>query len=153
VRAVFLHRAEDTLGEDHELRVVGHRLGLTADSDHGADVLLGEVEDDLALGGLASGLLRGLREALLADELDRLLHVPAGLDESALAIHHPRAGALAELLDLAGGDLGHDRTSSVSVSVSAASASAGWTASAAASLGATACSGSDSGSGSGSGSG
>src|SRR5262249_18828486 len=93
-------------------------------------------------------LLRGLREALLADELDRLFHVPAGLDERALAVHHPRAGALAELLDLAGGDFGHDRTSSVSVSaVSAVSASAGGTAPAAASVCATACSASGSGAG------
>src|SRR6476469_9304608 len=52
VRAVLLDGVEDALGEDHELRVVRHGLGLAADRDHRADVLGRDVEDDLALGGL-----------------------------------------------------------------------------------------------------
>ena len=68
------------------------------------DALVGDVEHDLALGGLAAGALRRLRDALLAQQLLRRLEVAAGLLERALAVHHPRAGLLAELLDEAGGD-------------------------------------------------
>src|SRR5579859_422167 len=125
VLAVLLDGIEDALRIDHELGVVGDRLGLAADGDHGADGLLGQVEHDLALGGLAAGLLRGVREALLANHLDGGVDVALGVDERALAVHHPRARALAKLLDEAGRNLGHDRTSSVSVSGSGWAADSG----------------------------
>src|SRR6185369_527453 len=60
-----------------------------------------------ALAGRAAGLLHRRRHALLAQEVDRLLDVAAGLGERRLAIHHPRAGALAELFHHLGRDL-HD---------------------------------------------
>src|SRR5579859_7581071 len=125
VLAVLLDGVEHALREDHELRVVGDRLGLAADGDHRADALLGQVEHDLPLGGLAAGPLGGLREALLADDLDGGVDVALGVDERALAVHHPGARALAELLDEAGRNLGHECASSVSVTGSGCSAGSG----------------------------
>src|SRR5207302_1576986 len=104
---------------------VRERLRLAADGDHRADGLLRQVVDDLALGGLAAGLLRSLRKALLADQLDGLVDVAGRVDQGALAVHHPGARALAKLLDEGGGDLRHDRTSSVSVSGSGWDAGSG----------------------------
>ena len=54
---------------------------------------------DQAFGGDAAGLLGGLGQALLAQPVDRGLHVAVGLAERRLAIHHARAGLLAQLLD------------------------------------------------------
>ena len=44
---------------------------------------------------------------LHAQELDGLVHVAAGLLERGLAVHHPRAGLLAQRLDVRSGDRGH----------------------------------------------
>src|SRR5581483_5813099 len=55
----------------------------------------------------AVGALRGRRHALLAQELDRLVEVAGGLLKGALALHHPRARRVAELLDHCCGDVGH----------------------------------------------
>ena len=51
-----------------------------------------------ALGRLAAGALGGGRHALLAQELERGLEVAARLLQRALAVHHPGAGLVAELL-------------------------------------------------------
>ena len=64
-------------------------------------------EADETFGGDAAGLLGGLREALLAQQIDGLLHVAAGLLQRRLAIHHARAGAFAQLLDHLRVDFGH----------------------------------------------
>ena len=57
-----------------------------------------DLDGDEALGGDAAGLLGGLGEALLAQPVDRGLDVAVGLVERALAVHHARAGLLAQLL-------------------------------------------------------
>ena len=62
---------------------------------------------DQPLGGDAAGLLGGRRQALLAQPVDRGLQVAAGLGQRLLAVHHARAGLLAQVLDQGGGDLGH----------------------------------------------
>ena len=54
---------------------------------------------DEALGGRAVGPLAGLRHPLLAQERAGGVDVAVGLLQRALAVHHPRAGELAELLD------------------------------------------------------
>ena len=62
---------------------------------------------DQAFGGDAAGLLGGLRQALLAQPVDRRLHVAVGLAERGLAIHHARAGRVAQLFDHLCGDVCH----------------------------------------------
>ena len=57
------------------------------------------VADDAVLGGAARAL-GGRGEALLAQELDGLVHVAAGFGQRGLAVHHPRAGLVAQLLHL-----------------------------------------------------
>src|SRR5205807_7174537 len=71
-----------------------------------------------ALGGLAAGELRGARNALLAQPGHGGVDVAAVLLQRALAVHHPRAGALAQGLDVLGGDghVGHWESSLVSCS-------------------------------------
>src|SRR5205085_5383989 len=61
---------------------------------------------DRALARRAVGELANLVAHLDPQELDGLVHVAAALLERALAVHHARAGALAQLLDVGGGDRG-----------------------------------------------
>src|SRR5205085_4700905 len=72
----------------------------------------GEPVADEALGRLAAGALPRLRHAALPQEPLRRLEVAAGLLERPLAVHHPRAGLVAELLDEARRDRGHSGASS-----------------------------------------
>src|SRR5581483_4366078 len=91
-----------------ELVVVRDRLGLAADRDHRSlGAVVGEPVPDLALRRLATRTLRGARHPLLAQEDDRRVHVAVRLLQRLLAGHHPRAGAVAQLLDEAGCNLGH----------------------------------------------
>ena len=69
------------------------------DSATGVDVGL-----DHALEGGATGLLVGLGETLLLEQVGGLLDITAGLLERALALHDAGAGALAQLLDVSGGN-------------------------------------------------
>src|SRR3954469_4743630 len=83
--------------------VARDEVGLAVDLHEHAD-LAGRVHvalDD-ALRGRARPALRGLRLALHAQDLDRLVDVAAGLDQRVLAVHHPRAGVVAELLHVLG---------------------------------------------------
>jgi hypothetical protein len=88
-----------------ELLGAGYEVGLAVDLDEHADLAVGvDVGADGPLGGDAAGLLGGGGEALLAQEVDRGLHVAVGLGERFLAIQHSGSGALPELLDHLGGD-------------------------------------------------
>src|SRR5207247_1031351 len=98
VRPVFLDGVDDPLREGQELFVVRDGLGLAADRNHRRD-RVAEPVDDLSLRRLASASLARGRDTLLAQKLLRGLDVAAGLLERALAVHHPRAGRVAELLD------------------------------------------------------
>src|SRR5205823_3255574 len=62
---------------------------------------------DETLRGRSAGALARLGHALLAQEALRGLEVAAGVLERTLAIHHPRAGLVAELLHELCRDLGH----------------------------------------------
>ena len=64
----------------------------------------------------AAGLLGERGQAARAQDVDGRVDVAVGLGERLLAVHHARAGALAELLDHAGGDLSHRYASRRSVS-------------------------------------
>ena len=111
--AALVHLAQHVVRERQEVLVLRDRLGLAADRDDRAVCVVGLDEDD-ALGRLAVGALRGGRHALLAQELDGRVEVAVRLLQRALAVHHPRARRVAELLHHGGGDLGHDFSSSAS---------------------------------------
>ncbi len=55
----------------------------------------------------AIGLLGSLGQALLAQEVDRGLHVAVGFLQCLLAIHHAGAGLVAQLLNGCGGNRAH----------------------------------------------
>src|SRR5262249_61645612 len=66
-----------------------------------ADLAAGvNVVADQPLGRGAAGLLGRGGEPALAEQRQRRVHVAAGLGEGPLALHHPRAGRVAELLHL-----------------------------------------------------
>ena len=79
--------------------VAGDEVGLGIDLDHHRLAQAG-IDTDQAFGRRAAGLLVGLGDALLAQPVDRGLHVAVGFGEGGLAVHHARAGQLAEFLDL-----------------------------------------------------
>src|SRR5690606_24855091 len=110
VRAVgrLLERRENVADELPERVVAGGEVGLDVDLDHRRAPPVGrDHRADLALGGGRAGPLGALRETLLQDDLDRLLHVALGLREGALAVAHPRLGTLTKLLDRLRIDAGH----------------------------------------------
>src|SRR5207237_10467561 len=80
---------------------VGPAVDLEQHADPTAAV---DVRHHQAFGRLAAGLLRGLREPLGAQVVDRLVHVTRRLGQRLLAVAHPGAGALAQVLDLGRGD-------------------------------------------------
>ena len=88
----------DHLDQSLELLVARDEVGLGIDLDHDA---LGARRQraDQAFRRDAAGLLRGLRQALLAQPVDRRLHVAVVLGERLLAVHHADAGRLAQVLD------------------------------------------------------
>ena len=110
--AAVEHGLQELLGVGEEVVVVRDGLGLAADRDDRADVVAHH-HADLALARRAVGALRGGRHALLAQQLDGLVEVAVGLLERALAVHHPGARRVAQLLDHRSGDLGHSAASSV----------------------------------------
>ena len=86
--------------------VARNEVGLGIDLDHGAFILPHHMADQ-AFGGDAPGFLGGFRQPLLAQPIDRGLHVAAGLGERGLAVHHARAGRLAQVFHHFGGDICH----------------------------------------------
>src|SRR5205085_534340 len=85
-----------------------HEIGLAVDLDEDADAAARvDVAADQALARLSAGLPARGGHAPLAQDLGRLLDIAVGLGQGALAVHHPRARALAEIADHLGGDLGH----------------------------------------------
>ena len=96
----------DHLHQALEQVVARDEVGLGIDLDHDA---LGALDGDAdqAFGGDAVGLLGGLGQALLAQPIDRGIDVARGFAERGLAIHHARAGHLAQVLDHLCSDLSH----------------------------------------------
>ena len=85
---------------DHFLEHFGARdeVGLAVDFHHHAKLAAGvNVAADETLPGGARRLLAGRRDAMLAQYDFGLADIALGLDERFLALHHARAGALAEL--------------------------------------------------------
>src|SRR5829696_6588466 len=111
----------DVAGEGHEVVVAGDEVGVAVDLDEHADLGVAvDVGLDRALGGLAAADLQRLVAEADAQQLDRGVDVAARLLEGALAVHHAGARAVAQLLDLRGGDVrGAHLSSSFSLSLSA----------------------------------
>ena len=91
-----------------ELAVAGDEVGLAVELDEHADAAVHvDVGADEAFLGGPAGLGLGPGVALLAQDLDGLVHVAVALGQGALALHHADAGPLAQLFDLIRRDL-HD---------------------------------------------
>ena len=133
-RAGRSHVQGDVPREVAEVVVAGHEVGLAVDLHQHADLAPGmDVALDDALGRGALAALGGLCLTLDAQDLYRLLDVAFGLGQGRLAVHHPRAGLVAEGLDVACLDVCHQPPSSLvsAGGVAGASAagcfsSAGW---------------------------
>src|SRR3954468_361121 len=111
----------DVAGEGREVVVARDEVGVAVDLDERADLAVGvDVGLHGALGGLAPGELGGAGDALLAQPRDRGVDVAAGLGQGLLAVHHPRAGQVAQGLDVLRRDVGHWLASSFVVASAAA---------------------------------
>src|SRR3712207_2249184 len=94
----------DVPREGGEVVVARDEVRLAVDLDEHADLgVRVDVRLDRALGSDALAAVLDALALLLAEDLDGLLDVAAGLDERLLAVHHPRAGALAQGLHVLGG--------------------------------------------------
>src|SRR5664279_3560231 len=106
VRPVGLDARENARGELPEVQVGRDRLALAADGDHRGDASLDALQDDALVGG-SRRPLAGLRHSLFAQELAGRVEVSVGFLQRPLAVHHPRAGLLAQFFHQAGRDLSH----------------------------------------------
>src|SRR3954454_983685 len=93
----------DLLSSIDELVALSHEVGLAV-----------QLDQRRTRGGDQPGGCRPLRATLLglggtldAQDLDGLVEVAVGLLQCFLAVHHARAGDVAELLDVGGGDVRH----------------------------------------------
>ena len=86
------------LDQSLELAVTRHEIGFGIDFNDDAFVADGQRADQTFRRD-AAGLFGGLRQALLAQPIDRSLHVTVVLGERLLAIHHANAGGFAQVLD------------------------------------------------------
>ena len=96
----------DHLDQALEQIVAGDEVGLRVQLDQDALGAL-DGEPDQALGRHPARFLVGLGETLLAQQIDRLLHVAGCITQRRLAVHHAGAGALAQLFDHGCGNIGH----------------------------------------------
>src|SRR3954454_782769 len=107
----------DVAGEGDEVVVAGDEVRVAVDLEEHADLAVGvDVGLHGALGGLAAGELGGTGDALLAQPGHGGVDVPAVLGQPILAVHHARAGAVAQGLDVLRGDghVGHCESSLLS---------------------------------------
>ena len=75
-----------------------HEVGLAVHLDQDANLAAHvDVAADQPFVGRAAGFLRRLREPALAEDGRRFLHVAVRFGERGLALHHARAGQIAEL--------------------------------------------------------
>src|SRR5262249_27683620 len=97
--------AGEVVGQRDEVLALGDGGALAAHLDQGAELaVVGEVEADAALGGFAVALLGLDAGGLLAQDLDRLIHVAPRFGGGALAVHHGGVGTIAQCLDGRGGN-------------------------------------------------
>ncbi len=97
---------EDPAHEPLKVVVARDEIGLGIDLDDDPDLVL-DRHADQTVGGDAPALFGRLGETLLAQPVDGGLDVAVRLGQRVLAIHHARAGLLAQFLDQPGGDRSH----------------------------------------------
>src|SRR5918994_535943 len=101
-----VHRRDvdgDLTGERLELLVARDEVGFALDLDQRPLCRRAvDVGRHDSLAGSAPASLGGRSRPLLAQDLDCLVDVAAGLDQGLLAVHHRRAGLLAQRLDVGG---------------------------------------------------
>src|ERR1044071_3941062 len=90
----------EVLAERLEVVRARDEVGLAVHLDEHADPAVVHVGLDATLGGRPVRALLRLRDARLAERVDRLLEVARGLRQRLLALHHARPGHVPELLDL-----------------------------------------------------
>ena len=89
--------------EPAEIVCARDKVGLASDLDHRPDPAARvHVRLDQALAGASPRALAGRGDALLAQQLDRCVHVAADFGQRPLAVHHARLGGVAQSLDLGG---------------------------------------------------
>ena len=96
----------DLAGERLELLVARDEIGFRIHLDD-RGLVSRRLDRDQAFRRDAAGLLGGLGEPLLAQPVDRPFQVAVRFAERGLAVHHARAGLVAELFDHACGDRRH----------------------------------------------
>src|SRR4051812_28229258 len=101
-RLLLQHDVEQTVGQLHEVGVLGDEVGLAVELEQRA-----VLADDDAVRGGALEALADVLGALDPQELDGLVVVAVGLGERLLAVHHAGAGGVAETLDVGGGEVSH----------------------------------------------
>ena len=96
------------LGEASELGVGANKVGLASELQDSAGLaILGDEGSDSTLVGVTTSTLDSLGDTHLTQDVNGLLEIAIGLDESLLALHHRRVGHLAKLLNESGGNLSH----------------------------------------------
>ncbi len=99
---------EDAAHQSLEVVVAGDEIGFRVHFDDDAEIGL-DGDADEAVGGDAAALLGRLGEALLAQPIDGRFDVACGFAQRVLAVHHARAGLLAQVFHQRGGNRGHLR--------------------------------------------
>jgi hypothetical protein len=94
VEGEFGNAADDIL----ELFVAGNEVGFGIDF-HGSGLGAGGHQTNQTFGSDAISLLGGLGQTTGAQPIDSSFHVAIGFGQSLLAVHHPDASRVAELLD------------------------------------------------------
>ncbi len=92
----------DLVGNGLELGVLRDEVGLGVELDQRA--VLGR---DEALGGRALGALADILGALDAEQLDGLVEVAVGLDQSVLGVEHAGTGEIPKSLHIGSGVVRH----------------------------------------------
>jgi len=95
-----------------EFLIARYEIGLGVDLNHGPDGSLCR-DPDQPFGGNSPSLAGGRCQTFLSQPVDGGLDVATALAERPLAIHHARAGPLAQLLDQRGGHFRHLRQTPV----------------------------------------
>ena len=101
---------EHAAGEFHELRGLGHEVGLGVQLDRIAGLAVGGFDNgggDGAFLSLAAFTLASGLDALGADDFLGASHIAFGFGQGLLDVHHAGAGFLAHLLDQSCSDCCH----------------------------------------------
>jgi hypothetical protein len=106
IRGLVERDRQDAAHQRLKVIIAGDEVGLRIDLRDDAEIGL-DRDSHEAFGGHAAALFGRFGKTLLAQPVDRRLDVAVGLVERVLAVHHARAGLIAQILDQPGGDRRH----------------------------------------------